>query len=126
MHQSVRKRNNRIGKLWLAFFKMHMEWIFIDYLEKGRTITGAYYAALLNRLADEVRKKRPYLKKKKIIFHDDTQAQAKKHELDFESLPHPPYSPDLAPSNYYLFSNLEKWLRGRRFESKSEEVEWEK
>ena len=26
--------------------------IFIDYLEKGRTITGTYYAALLDRLVD--------------------------------------------------------------------------
>ena len=45
--------------------------IFIDYLKKGRTITGAYYAALLDRLVDEIRKKGLHLKKKKIIFHDD-------------------------------------------------------
>ena len=31
--------------------------IFIDYFEKGRTITGAYYAALLGQLVDEMRKK---------------------------------------------------------------------
>ena len=42
--------------------------IFIDYLEKGRTITGAYYAALLDRSVDQIRKKRPHLKKKKILF----------------------------------------------------------
>ena len=45
--------------------------LFIGYLEKGRMITGAYYAALLDRLVDEIRKKRPHLKKKKILFHDD-------------------------------------------------------
>ena len=45
--------------------------LFIEYLEKGSTITGAYYAVLLDRLFDEIRKKRPYLKKKKILFHDD-------------------------------------------------------
>ena len=38
--------------------------------------------------------------------------------------PHPPYSPDPAPCDYYLFLNLKKWLCGRRFES-NEEVEWE-
>ena len=64
--------------------------LFIDYLKKGRTITGAYYAALFDRLVDEIRKKRPYLKKKKILLHDDNApshtsniAQAKKHELGF-------------------------------------------
>ena len=30
---------------------------FIDYLEKGKRITGAYYAALLDRLVHEIRKK---------------------------------------------------------------------
>ena len=42
--------------------------IFIDYFEKGRTITGAYYAALLDRLVNEIRKKRPHLKKNKSFF----------------------------------------------------------
>ena len=42
--------------------------IFIDYLEKGQTIIGAYYAALLDRLFDEIRKKRSHLKKKKSFF----------------------------------------------------------
>ena len=42
-----------------------------DYLEKGKTITGAYYGALINRLVDESGKKRPNLKKKNILFHDD-------------------------------------------------------
>ena len=29
-------------------------------------------------------------------------------------LPHPPYSPDLAPSDYFLFPKLKKWLSGKR------------
>jgi len=28
---------------------------------------------------------------------------------------HPPYSPDLAPSDYHLFPNLKQHLRGQRF-----------
>ena len=47
------------------------------------------------------------------------------HELGFESLPHLPYLPDLAFSDYYLFPNIKKWLCGRHFKS-NEEVEWEK
>ena len=111
-----------------VFWDAH-EVIFIYYLERGRTITGAYYAALLDRLVDEIRKKWPHFKKKKILFQDNNAlshtsniVQAKKHELGFESLLHPPYSPDLAPSDYYLFPNLKRWLCRRRFES-NEEVE---
>jgi histone-lysine N-methyltransferase SETMAR len=40
---------------------------------------------------------------------------AKINELKFQLLPHAPYSPDLAPSEYFLFPNLKKWLGGKRF-----------
>ena len=36
-------------------------------------------------------------------------------ELKYELLPHRPYSSDLAPSDYYLFTNLKRWLVGKRF-----------
>ncbi|GBP51803.1 Histone-lysine N-methyltransferase SETMAR [Eumeta japonica] len=36
-------------------------------------------------------------------------------DTGFSEIDHPPYSPDLAPSDYFLFSNLIKELRGRRF-----------
>jgi histone-lysine N-methyltransferase SETMAR len=45
---------------------------------------------------------------------------AKIHELGYELLLHPPYSPDLAPSVYFLFPNLKKWLGGKKFDSNDE------
>ena len=33
---------------------------------------------------------------------------------------HPPYSPDLAPSDFHLFRALEHFLRGKRFENVEE------
>lgn len=38
-----------------AFWDSHRI-IFIDYLEKGKTINAAYYAALLQRFSDDIRK----------------------------------------------------------------------
>jgi len=88
-----------------------------------------YYANLLQRLSDEIKKKRPHLAKKKVLFHQDNApvhtsviAMAKINELKFELLPHAPYSPDLASSDYFLFPNLKKWLGGKRF-ANNEEVE---
>lgn len=104
--------------------------IFIDYLQKGtcKTINGEYYAALLQRLSEEIKTKRPYLVINKVLFHHDNEpahtsmiAMSKIHDLRFELLPHPPYSPDLAPCDYYLFPSLKKWLGGQRF-SNNEEV----
>jgi histone-lysine N-methyltransferase SETMAR len=41
-------------------------------------------------------------------------------DLHFEVLKHPTYSSDLAPSDYYLFSNLEKHLKRIKFSSITE------
>jgi hypothetical protein len=38
------------------------------YLEKGQTINSEYNIALLERFTDEIKKRRPYLKKKKCCF----------------------------------------------------------
>ncbi len=35
-------------------------------------------------------------------------------------LPHPPYSPDLAPCDFFLFPHLKSLLRGRRFRNVNE------
>ena len=32
-------------------------------------------------------------------------------------MPHPPYSPDLAPSDYHLFHSLQNYLNGKTFDS---------
>ena len=47
---------------------------------------------------------------------------AKFPELHFELLPHPPYSPDLAPSDYCLFADLKKMLAGKNVISIEEAI----
>jgi len=103
--------------------------IHVDYLEKGRTINGEYYSNLLGQFDSELKKKRPHMAKKKVLFHQDNApahksvvAMMKLCELHYEILPHPPYSPDLAPCDYYLFPNLKKWLGGKKFQSNEQVI----
>lgn len=35
-------------------------------------------------------------------------------------VPHPPYSPDLAPSDYHLFRSLQNFLDGKKYNSNDE------
>jgi len=42
--------------------------------------------------------------------------------LDFQCLDHPPYSPDLAPSDYHLFPGLKKHLKVPNFSSDAEVI----
>ena len=47
---------------------------------------------------------------------------AKLHELLFEFLPYPPYSPDLTPSDFWLFADLKRMLHGKSFGSNEEVI----
>ena len=73
-------------------------------------------------------KNRPYMKKKKVFYQDNAQChkamktRIKLNELSFELFPHPPYCPDLAPSDYWLFADLKKVLQGKRFGSNGEVI----
>jgi hypothetical protein len=60
------------GKIMASVFWDAEGILFIDYLEKGKTINGEYYSSLLTRLDEEMCEKRPgFAKEKKIIFHQD-------------------------------------------------------
>ena len=47
---------------------------------------------------------------------------AKIHELRFELLDHAPYSPDLAPSDFFLFPRQKIALGEQRFSSNEEAI----
>ena len=40
--------------------------------------------------------------------------------MGIKTIPHPPYSPDLAPCDFWLFPTLKENLRGSRFETTEE------
>jgi histone-lysine N-methyltransferase SETMAR len=45
-------------------------------------------------------------------------------ELDWEILPHPPYSPDLASPDYHFFCSLSNNLRGVSFNNDAQLQNW--
>ena len=101
--------------------------ILIDYLEKGQTITGEYYAILLSLLHKKTANGTSEIVAQKILFYQDNAPPhtsavliEKVYKLRFKLLPHLPYSPDLAPSGFFLFPNLKVWLGEKRFSSDKE------
>ena len=124
-HPKRPKTQTSAGKVLASVFWDAQGILFINYFEKGRTIDNEYYMPLLVRLKEEITKKQP--QKKKVLFNQDNApchklitTMAKLHELHFELFPHPLYSPDLAPSDYWLFADLKRMLQGKRFGSNEE------
>ncbi|GFX57473.1 mariner transposase [Trichonephila clavipes] len=103
------------GKVMASVFGDACGIIFIDYLEKGKTINNEYCVDLFQHFSQEIKQKWPYLAKKVLFYQDiapaykSVIAMAKINELKFELQPH--VQPDLAPSDYFLFPNLKKIAR---------------
>ena len=80
--------------------------ILIDYKPAGTSITGEYYANVIKQLRVAIKeKRRGKLAAGVLLLHDNAPvhksrvAQVAIRECKFEQLHHPPYSPDLAPSD---------------------------
>ncbi|UYV82869.1 hypothetical protein LAZ67_22001161 [Cordylochernes scorpioides] len=104
--------------------------LLLDFLNKGQTITGDYYANFVKQLREAIKEKRRGKLSRKIVYHQDNapshrslQAMATIYYSGFELLPHAPYSPDLAPSDFNLFPHLKKSLSGIHFRSNEEVID---
>jgi transposase len=64
-----------------------------------------------------------------ILLHDNTHPHtaARTNSLiklfNWEIFDHPPYSPDLAPSDYHLFTKMKVWLAIQHFHSNEQLVD---
>jgi histone-lysine N-methyltransferase SETMAR len=101
-----------------------------DYLARGSTITGPYYASLIKRLRSTIlEKRRGKVSHGVLLLHDNAPVhksnivQAAIRQAGFVELNHPAYSPDIAPTDYHLFSHLKKFMRGKNFGSDDEAIQ---
>ena len=102
--------------------------IFFELLPRNETINADKYCEQLLRLRSALAEKRPaLLNRRRIIFHHDnarphTAQKTKKlpQDLSWEVLDHPPYSPDIAPSDFHLFRGLQNYLNGKSFRTEAE------
>ena len=97
--------------------------ILIDYLDSGANINSEYYSNLVKTARKNRRKSRLcdlfYLADNAPVHTSEFSTEVVKG-CGLTALTHPPYSPDLAPSDFYLFKHLKKHLRGNRFNTKDD------
>ena len=93
----------------------------------GQTVNGDYYLIVLRKVQRAIRDKRPSLHEAgPILLQDNAAPHRKKSDLQalqswsWEILPHPPYSPDLSPCDFFLFPRIKEPMRGRRFHTEEE------
>ena len=107
--------------------------VYYELLKPNETITTERYQQQLERLNDNLMQKRSSIasnRRKVILLHDNARSHvaiAVKQtliDLEWEVLPHPAYSPDLAPSDYHLFRSMQHALEDTHFHNYSEVENW--
>lgn len=112
------KKDFRHKKAMLCVFWSVRGVEYWELLEEGQTVNSNVYCRQLDQLNQRLRRRRS-----RDVFLDDNakphrsrQTNAKIQELGWQRLDHPPYSPDLAPSDFHLFRSLQHFLKGKRFD----------
>jgi transposase len=103
--------------------------IHLDFLASQKTVNVQYYSTLLNeKVKPAIRSKRRKRQDSVCLLQDNARPHtaalmmATLLKLKWDVLPHPPYSPDLAPSDYHLFGPMKKVLGGKRFQNNDEVI----
>ncbi|XP_024100136.3 histone-lysine N-methyltransferase SETMAR isoform X3 [Pongo abelii] len=102
--------------------------IHYSFLNPGETITSEKYAQEIDEMHQKLQRLQLALVNRKgpILLHDNARPHVaqptlqKLNELGYEVLPHPPYSPDLLPTNYHVFKHLNNFLQGKRFHNQQD------
>ena len=106
-------------KIMLCIWWDQLGVVYYELLQPNETITGEVYRRQLMRLSRALKVKRPETvarHDKVILQHDNARPHVARpvktylETLKWEVLPHPPYSPDLAPSDYHLFRSMQHGL----------------
>ena len=108
---------------WFATGLIHY-----SFLNADETITAEKYCQQMDEMHQKLRQQHPAFIKRKgpILLHDIARPHVAKptlqklNESGYETLPHPPNSPDLSPTDNHFFKHLDNFLREKCFKNLSD------
>ena len=121
-------RSRSIGRQMVASFFCAVGHVATVPLETQRTVNAEWYCTVcIPQVLENWSRRRPKTGTRGLLWHhDNASAHTAARTQDFlqersiRLLPHPPYSPDLAPCDFFLFPNVKDKIRGVRFNSPEE------
>ncbi|KAL4090154.1 hypothetical protein QTP88_025053 [Uroleucon formosanum] len=125
--KKARKVRSSVKTMLIVFFDIEGI-VHYEFVPHGQTVNQVFYKDVLMRLREKIRKKRPEKWRTETWFlhHDNAPAHSALSIREFLAdkkipvVPHPPYSPDLAPCDFFLFPKLKFALKGQRFQDVEE------
>ncbi|GFY31146.1 uncharacterized protein TNCV_4360531 [Trichonephila clavipes] len=92
--------------------------VYLEFVPEGQTVNGAFYVEVLKRLKRRVNRVRPEISANWKLHHDnapsDTCFMVTGHltKNGIVTIPQSPYSPNLAPADFFLFPKVKTVLKG--------------
>ena len=122
--KKARMQKSKLKTMLICFFDQEGI-VHREFVPPGMTVNADFYCDVLRRLRENVWRKRPqkWQNQNLIIHHDNAPAHRSFKVSQFLAknnmtvVPHPPYSPDLAPCDFFLFPKLKLRMKGRRFDT---------
>lgn len=118
---------SNVKTMLIAFFDIEGI-VYYEFVPHGQTVNQVFYKDVLIRLRERIRKKCPEKWRSGTWFlhHDNAPAHSALSIREFLAekkisvVPHPSYSSDLAPCDFFLFPRLKSALKGQRFQDVEE------
>ncbi|UYV82917.1 hypothetical protein LAZ67_22001379 [Cordylochernes scorpioides] len=122
--KKARFTKSKVKTLLVTFFYIN-GLVHHEFIPFGRTINQEVYLGILRRLREAVCLKRPERRQNNdwILHVDNARPHTAHVILQFLAkhstiqIPYPPYSPELAPNDFFLYSKLKMKLKGRKFDN---------
>jgi len=115
--------HSKLKAMLIVFFDIQGI-VMAEWVPSGHTVNQQYYIEVLMKLRECVRRIQPELWRNGWLLHQDNvpaqNALSVKQFLANKNttvLEHPPYLPDLAPCDFYLFPKIKSVLKGTHFVS---------
>jgi transposase len=113
---------SKVKTILICFFDIRSI-IHFESVPEGTTVNQTFYMQMLRRFIVAVRSKRGELWRDRSLIrrHDNAPAHPSLRVTQFlagkgiSGTDHPPYSPDLAPADFWLFPELKSVLKAKRF-----------
>lgn len=122
--KKARMSKSKIKAMMMVFFDSRGI-VLLEWVPQGQTVNSVYYLGVMKRLRERVRRKRPDLWQNQswVLHHDNAPSHTALIVRQFLAktsttvLEHPPYSPDLAPCDFFLFPKIKEKLKGHHFQT---------
>ena len=125
-------QESRKKQMILAFFANKGP-IYTNYVPPGTKVNSDYILKAMRSFLKKFKQKRPEMATQPWLFHWDNapvhsagKVQEFLKKKGIKMIEHPPYSPDLAPADYFLFPTLKSKLSGIHIKGKTVKNEWDR